>query len=75
MALAVYIGLDFVMARNKSRSELTYKVNERGEIEYQTPKMSDGLNLFQKLLVIGGAILYAVMIGLARMIEDVDTVN
>ena len=47
MALAVYIALDFVLARNKSREELVFKINnENGDIEYQTPKISDGLNLF-----------------------------
>jgi hypothetical protein len=30
MALAVYIALDFVLARNKSRGEKVYRISEEG---------------------------------------------
>ena len=75
MALAVYIAFDFVLSRNKERGQSIYRIDDQGEKVYLKPKVSEGLNLVQKFLVIGAAIIYAVLIGLARIIEKVDTVN
>jgi len=75
MALAVYIAFDFVLSRNKERGQSIYRIDDQGEKVYLKPKVSEGLNLVQKFLVIGAAIIYAVLIGLARIIEKVDSVN
>lgn len=75
MALAVYIAFDFVLTRNKDRREKVYVISDDGSMVEIGPKISDSLNLCQKSMVIGAAMFYGIGIGIARIVERVDTVN
>jgi len=75
MALSVYIAYDFVLTRNVIINEKTFEIDENGNLIEGPPKISKQLNRFQKVCVVSLGVIYSLIIGSARILENINTVN